>query len=151
MCADQSACSTGLAEAEGTAEMTKPEANGTSLCGINNWFWALRSHCRVVSVLQSCIGQVVETKRSCDKSGPVHFMIAVVSAATAIAIIIASTIMNTALGDRITHPPPPSPSSTLLTVSEIKTPAGGDGMTPHAPSPSSMLLARFVECCFGRK
>ena len=32
-------------------------------------------------------------------------MIAVVSAATAIAIIIASTIMNTALGDRITHPP----------------------------------------------
>ena len=107
MCAEQSACSTGLAEAEGTAEMTKPEANVTSLCGISNWFLALRSHCRAVSVLQGGIGQVVETKRSCDKNGRVHFMIAVVSAATAIAITIATAIMNTALGDRITFPHPP--------------------------------------------
>ena len=60
MCAEQRACSTGLAEAEGTAEMTKPEANVTSLCGISNWFLALRSHCRAVGVLQGGIGQVVE-------------------------------------------------------------------------------------------
>ena len=108
MCAEQSACSTGLAEAEGTAEMTKPEANVTSLCGISNWFLALRSHCRAVSVLQGGIGQVVETKRSCDKNGPVRLMIAVVRVATAIAVIIVTAIMNTAPGDRITlpHPPP---------------------------------------------
>ena len=106
MCAEQRACSTGLAEAEGTAEMTKPETNVTSLRGISNWFLELRSHCRAVSVLQGGIGQFVETKRSGDKNGRVHFMIAVVSAATAIAITIATAIMNTALGDRITLPHP---------------------------------------------
>ena len=98
MCAEQGACSTGLAEAEGTAEMTKPEANVTSLCGISNWFLALRSHCRAVSVLQGGIGQFVETKRSCDKNGLVHFMIAVVSVAAATAITFATAIMNAALG-----------------------------------------------------